>query len=82
MTTPVHTEASRALLAWVADRVRYYDQDEAHESDRGRFDAYKAIAKELGEHLATVETEAVRMALGGHITYADATVILEERDRT
>lgn len=68
---PVHTPTARALLAWVDERVRSLDTDEAHTAERGALAAYRAVRRELADRLCYVESDALVMVTPG-MTHPDA----------
>lgn len=63
---PVHTAASRALLAWVDSWIEVLDVDESATADRGRLDAYQRVRRQLVDRLPYVEADAVILVLGCH----------------
>ena len=76
----VHTPTARALLAWVDERVRSLDVDEAHTADRGALAAYRAVRRELADRLPYVESDAIVMLAPGmtHPRAEQALALLDE----
>ena len=74
---PVHTAASRALLAWVDRWIDVLDVDEMPTADRGRLEAFRSVRRELVDRLPYVEAEAICIVYNDpSMTQADATDLL------
>lgn len=76
---PVHTATSRALLAWLDERIAALDVDEAHASDRGALAAYRRVRKELVDRLPYCEMDAIVLVMPG-LSYTTAAGLLEMYD--
>lgn len=72
---PVHTPTARAILAWLEERIRALDTDEAHTADRGALAAYRAVRRELTDRLPYVESDALVMVTPGMSCTSAETVL-------
>ena len=76
---PIHTPTARALLAWLDERIRSLDTDEAHTAERGALSAYRTVRRELVDRLGYVEQDAVVMTNPG-FSHPDAGRLLTDHD--
>lgn len=76
---PVHTATSRAILAWLDERIRALDVDEMHTAQRGALSALRSVRQELVDRLPYVEADALVLVTPG-MSYTSAAQVLELYD--
>ena len=66
MSAPtIHTQESRAMVAWLDDRIRALDVDEMHTAQRGALSALRSVRQELLDRLPYVESGALCLVTPG-----------------